>query len=615
MEILKFRKDAQSEWKEIVAIKGEDGKTPVKGVDYFTDEEKQEIIDAAAAQGGGGGGSVDLTGYATEEYVDNAIEGIDLPDMTQYVQYTDLPSLEGYATEEYVDNAIANIDIPSGGGGSVAVDGVTIIQNDDGTISTAMGGGKTMVDAGQVLFTGEASDWYHDPTGNSYVKSQNIRLLTTLDATKSYKVHIVVTRKDDGSVEDIEFDAVSSNGSNTSFYVLNSTYFSRFQIESAGYIWVELKGGYYSKFGTTCELTTFTITSPPTYEYNHIDAGYIPVDGVSILYDELNGYIKGGIDNLQGSKTYGSLVQIGNTSDLTNAKLVLGRSNNVNTQASNAVALGFYNKLSYYANQYALGYSNKVQNGYESMALGIENVANNTHSFAFGYGTTADSTLQTTLGKYNTSDSGNNYLLIVGNGSSSSASNRANAFTLSHGGNGNFAGTVTSAGADYAEYFEWEDGNPEAEDRVGYIVALKGTKIVKAQAGDEVLGIISGTVAVLGDNYEWHWNGKYAVDNFGRVIFDNVEKFDNEGNSLGFIPEPRLSPDFDENKEYVNRANRAEWDTVGMFGKLFVRDDGSCVAGAYATVGADGVATLATGKTNMYIMERTNENIVRVLLK
>lgn len=45
---------------------------------------------------------VDLTGYATEEYVDAAIGGIVIP----------APDFTGYATEEYVDNAIENIEIP-----------------------------------------------------------------------------------------------------------------------------------------------------------------------------------------------------------------------------------------------------------------------------------------------------------------------------------------------------------------------------------------------------------------------------------------------------------------------------------------------------------------------
>lgn len=46
--------------------------------------------------------NVDLTGYATEEYVQEQIAGIEIPE-------TDLT---GYATEKYVDEAVAAIDIP-----------------------------------------------------------------------------------------------------------------------------------------------------------------------------------------------------------------------------------------------------------------------------------------------------------------------------------------------------------------------------------------------------------------------------------------------------------------------------------------------------------------------
>lgn len=85
--------------------------------------------------------TVDLTGYATEEYVDAEIQKIPKPDMSDY--YTkqetdrqidnallDAPSMledvgfakkdwvneQGYATTQYVDDAVANI--PTGGGGS-----------------------------------------------------------------------------------------------------------------------------------------------------------------------------------------------------------------------------------------------------------------------------------------------------------------------------------------------------------------------------------------------------------------------------------------------------------------------------------------------------------------
>ena len=49
--ILNIKKDG--EWVEIPAIKGKDGYTPVKGTDYWTDEDKAEIQSYIDTQIGG----------------------------------------------------------------------------------------------------------------------------------------------------------------------------------------------------------------------------------------------------------------------------------------------------------------------------------------------------------------------------------------------------------------------------------------------------------------------------------------------------------------------------------------------------------------------------------
>lgn len=46
--ILKF-KDKNGNISSVPAIKGDKGDTPVKGIDYFTDADKQEIINAVLA--------------------------------------------------------------------------------------------------------------------------------------------------------------------------------------------------------------------------------------------------------------------------------------------------------------------------------------------------------------------------------------------------------------------------------------------------------------------------------------------------------------------------------------------------------------------------------------
>ena len=289
----------------------------------------------------------------------------------------------------------------------------------------------------------------------------------------------------------------------------------------------------------------------------------------------------------------------------------------------------------------AIGYSTSsdeiISSGTNSVAIGTGAKAGSTNSIAFGYNVNSGVENQTTLGKYNiaqTSADETKYGLIFGNGT---ADARTNAFTLDWTGNATFAGTVTSAsGADYAEYFEWKDGNKDSEDRVGYIVTLDGDKIVKAKAGDDILGIISGCATVIGDNAEWNWQGRFERDEFGRIIYDQVEQFidtpdpDWEPNpekpdeevpmikkSLGYFPVPRENADYDPTKEYSNRSNRPEWDTVGMMGKLYVRDDGTAAINDYVTVSAttDGVATKAENRTSMRVMERVNDHIIRVCFK
>ena len=55
---------------------------------------------------------VDLTGYATEKYVDDAIAAIPEVDLSDYAKKTDIPSTSGLATTKYVDEKFNSIEIP-----------------------------------------------------------------------------------------------------------------------------------------------------------------------------------------------------------------------------------------------------------------------------------------------------------------------------------------------------------------------------------------------------------------------------------------------------------------------------------------------------------------------
>jgi len=150
---------------------------------------------------------------------------------------------------------------------------------------------------------------------------------------------------------------------------------------------------------------------------------------------------------------------------------------------------------------------------------------------------------------------------------------------------------------DYAEYFEWEDGNIDDEDRRGYSVVL-GTdgKIIKATSGDEptnIIGIVSGTSGIVGDAACYDWHGKYQVDEWGARLTDEVyqltwtESGENRSYDEDRVPEgitvpenvsrrlhnrERITPGYDDTKQYIPRDKRKEWCTVGLLGKVRLRD-------------------------------------------
>jgi hypothetical protein len=271
---------------------------------------------------------------------------------------------------------------------------------------------------------------------------------------------------------------------------------------------------------------------------------------------------------------------------------------------------------------HAEGYKTTASSDY-SHAEGGYTVASGECSHAEGLDTRAYGYCSHAEGNFNIIDEISQYIHIVGNGEGDDA--RSNAHTLDWTGNAVFAGTVSAPGADYAEHFEWLDGNPNNEDRVGTIVALEGDKIRPATAEDEILGVISGTAMVIGDNAEWEWQGKFLTDDYGRIITEMVEEFidvrDHETGevvdkkSVGFIKRRKLNPEWKADQEYARRSDRPEWDVVGLFGKLHVNDDGTCVPNGWATVGEDGRATASATKTNMRVMKRITDNIVLVFMK
>jgi hypothetical protein len=166
-------------------------------------------------------------------------------------------------------------------------------------------------------------------------------------------------------------------------------------------------------------------------------------------------------------------------------------------------------------------------------------------------------------------------------------------------GNGNVTadGTYTSP-ADYAEMFEWEDGNPDSEDRAGYSVILSsGNKIRKSVSTDSpelLIGVVSGRPAVCADTAWNRWSDKYLKDDFNRYLMEEYEVWkwtDDAGVEISYdfdkvpegviVPENKtiivqeryvLNPAYDPSVEYTPRMKRKEWSPVGMVGKLSLRN-------------------------------------------
>lgn len=228
-----------------------------------------------------------------------------------------------------------------------------------------------------------------------------------------------------------------------------------------------------------------------------------------------------------------------------------------------------------------------------------------------GHYTESARTYQHVQGQWNDPDS--KKIHIVGWGTSNT--DRKNIHTIDTYGNAAFAGTVSPAGADYAEMFEWQDGNTSSEDRIGLLVTLNEDKIALAQENDEVIGIVTGTASVIGDNQEMNWQGKYVTDEFGRKIYQDVEIYDSEGNVIGTEKQEIISENYDATETYIPRSKRPEWSTIGLVGKMYLRDDGTCLPGKYAKPLINGLATYSDEKTNIRVMKRTSDNIIYVLLK
>ena len=287
-------------------------------------------------------------------------------------------------------------------------------------------------------------------------------------------------------------------------------------------------------------------------------------------------------------------------------------------------------------NSHAEGY-NTTAFGYSSHAEGTNTSASGDHSHAEGYYTNASNFNSHAGGHYNAvMTTGGDYTnttgtaFVIGNGTSNTA--RSNAFSIQFNGTVAAQSTITaSTTADYAEFFEWKDGNPDNEDRVGKFVTIDGNKIIIATSPEDyILGIVSGRPFVLGNGDCDTWNGMYLTDEFNRFILEPAPKMeldeetheykevlDDQGNPVYYGTRHKLNPDYDPSKPYISRFDRKEWAPVGMLGVLSVYQDGTCEVNGYAHCNENGIATACkrTDPGAYRVTEVLSDSIIKVILK
>ncbi len=279
--------------------------------------------------------------------------------------------------------------------------------------------------------------------------------------------------------------------------------------------------------------------------------------------------------------------------------------------------------------------------GSSSHVEGVACEAYNRASHAEGYHAVADNMGGHAQGKFNkemtggaTASTAVGDAMVIGNGTAEES--RSNAFRVTYAGAVYGLSAFNSTGADYAEYFEWLDGNHEGEDRVGYFVTLDGKHIRRAQPGEYILGVVSGQPCIIG-NADEDWLGRWEHDPFGRFIREEVEEpvteerevLDEEGHPTGELEEVptgetvrgwryKANPAYDHTQPYVERKDRPEWSAVGMLGVLSVRDDGTCQPNGYCRVAEGGIATAAEGYRpgeTWRVIERVTEDVVKIVFR
>lgn len=381
-------------------------------------------------------------------------------------------------------------------------------------------------------------------------------------------------------------------------------------------------------------IVTFSVSntaSEPTLNVNGTGAKAIKLDGNKLTSDNakiLQGDVLflyrnnafnivacNSITNLKAdikSPVFTGSISLGRKSDSTVGENSFAVGNNVEAsgqyshcEGENTEASGSPSHAEGYGARATGDYSHAE--GFNTVASGYASHAEGRYTEALDYQHVLGHYNDTSLGETGTQNGTTGTAFVIGNGTSST---KSNACRITYAGAVIGKAAYQSTGADFAELREWKDGNPNNEDRRGYFVTMDGLNIRIASSGDYICGIISANPSLIGNNDE-DWMGRYVFDDFGAFVYEDYEEADSKTGEVCTYKKYKENPEYDPTRKYEFRADRPEWDYVGLCGVIHVRDDGTCEVNGFCKCGTGGIATKSD--RGYRVLERVNDHIVKVL--
>lgn len=187
----------------------------------------------------------------------------------------------------------------------------------------------------------------------------------------------------------------------------------------------------------------------------------------------------------------------------------------------------------------------------------------------------------------------------------------------------------------YSEMYEWKNLPDKLPLKDGLFVQFSESEPEKIEKyhGGVLCGVTSACFTNLSDN-PIEWSNKSKTDAAGGYIrekkyiavgnkgYDQNEEINIVRTFPYKIYKKQNTDEYDEKKQYIQRINRLEWQPVTLLGKCIVQDDGTCVAGGWASpLETDefdkcGMATKSyEDGEGYYVLKRVTPNSVLILIK